>query len=158
MKIKNSNGNTIEELQRMAEKGARFVQFAYTYSLIFATFRRETPVTLIQPGENPRGKAFRYNLISFLFGWWGIPSGPKHTLAAIRTNRKGGKDVTDEVTATIAGLILFHDAQKEKEALRQKKEMKEQEFDQPVDMKKREELKKMAEKNDPQVPKRFSNN
>ena len=44
---------------------------------------------------------------------WGFPFGPKYTLESIRTNMKGGKDVTDEVMATVAGHILFKEAEKE---------------------------------------------
>ena len=49
-------------------------------------------------------------IISALLGWWGIPFGPKFTLESIRTNMKGGKDVTDEVMATVAGHLLFQES------------------------------------------------
>lgn len=59
-------------------------------------------------------KGLPFIIISVLFGWWGIPFGPKYTIESIRTICKGGKDVTDEVMATVAGHILFKEVQMQK--------------------------------------------
>ncbi len=159
MKIKNGNGFSAEELQQKAEKGARFVQFSYTVSLILVSFQRTSGIYLVNPGERARKTGMPFTILSFLFGWWGIPSGPKKTFESIRTNWKGGKDVTDEVTATIAGHILFREAQKEKEALKLRKEILEQkEFDPPVDTKGREDLMKAAGQSGNPVHSSFSKN
>jgi hypothetical protein len=66
----------------------------------------------VRGGENPRSKGLPFTIISFLFGWWGIPFGPKYTLESIRTNLHGGKDVTDEVMQTVAGHLIFREAEK----------------------------------------------
>jgi hypothetical protein len=42
-----------------------------------------------------------YTLISLVLGWWGIPWGLIFTPAAIFTNLCGGKDVTQDVLATV---------------------------------------------------------
>jgi hypothetical protein len=112
MRIKNIDGLSAEDLQVEAEKGGRFIYYAITISLLVVTFKRTSGVYLIRQGESAVAKGFAYTLISLLFGWWGIPFGPKYTIEAIRTNLRGGKDVTDEVMATVAGHILFRESQK----------------------------------------------
>ncbi len=112
MKIRNINGLSATDLQKEVEKGARFVYFTYAISLLFITFRRNSGVYMIHAGESVRSKGLPFTLVSVLFGWWGIPYGPRYTIESIRTNLKGGKDVTDEVMSTVAGHILFQEAQK----------------------------------------------
>jgi hypothetical protein len=114
MKIQNVNGFSAEQLQREAEKGARFVHYAYSISLIVTTINRETGVYMVRATESPVKQSLPFTILTVLFGWWAIPFGPKHALASIRTNLKGGKDVTDEVTAIIEGHIMFREAQQRK--------------------------------------------
>ena len=114
MKIKNIEGLSAYDLQQEAEKGGKFVYFAFTLSLLVITFKRTSGVYLVRKGERIVSKGLPFTMISALFGWWGLPFGPKYTLESIRTNLKGGKDVTDEVMATVAGHILFRETQAEK--------------------------------------------
>ncbi|MEI2739442.1 MAG: hypothetical protein V9F01_11710 [Chitinophagaceae bacterium] len=114
MKIKNINGLSAEDLQLEVSNGGKFVHYPFTVSLVVVTFKRTSGVYLVRGNENVVKKGLPYTIISVLFGWWGIPFGPKYTLESIRTNMKGGKNVTDEVMATIAGFVLFREAQKEK--------------------------------------------
>ena len=109
MKIRNIEGLTASDLQAEAAKGARFVYYPYTISLLLLTLNRTSGVYLIKAGQNPVKKGMGFTLISLFFGWWGIPFGPKYALQSIRTNLKGGKDVTDEVMDTVAGHILFQE-------------------------------------------------
>ena len=102
-----------ENLQEEVEQGGRFVYYAYTISLIVLTFRKTSGVYLLKKEESAVAKGIGFTLLSCLFGWWGFPFGPKYTIESIRTNMKGGKDVTDEVMATVAGHILFREAEKE---------------------------------------------
>lgn len=111
MKIKNIEGLSAEDLQEEAGLGGRFVYFAFTISLFVITFKRTSGVYLVRQGENSMIKGLPFTLLSFFLGWWGIPFGPKYTIESIRTNLKGGKDVTDEVMATVAGHILFQETQ-----------------------------------------------
>ncbi len=115
MKIKNVNGFSSEDLQKEADKGAKFVYYVYSISLLLITLRRSSGIYMIKPGESAARKGFPYTLLTFLFGWWAIPFGPKNSLQDIRTNMKGGKDVTDEITATVAGVLLFREAQRNKD-------------------------------------------
>lgn len=114
MKIKNIEGLTATDLQQLVSDGGRFVYFAYTVSLVIVTFRDTSGVYLIRSGENTAAKSFLFTIVSFLIGWWGVPWGPKYTMQAIRTNMKGGKDVTDEVMDVINGYLLFEETNKEK--------------------------------------------
>lgn len=107
-----------EDLQQEEEKGGRFVYFMYTISILVVTFRRTSDVYLVRGGENPGRKSLPFTIVSAIFGWWGIPFGPRHTIASIRTNLKGGKDVTDEVMQTVAGHLIFREAEKQKSAER----------------------------------------
>ncbi len=113
MKIKNIGGLSAEAIQEEATKGGKFIYFGYTISLIVLTFKRTSGVYLVRKNENRKMKGLGFTLISLLFGWWGIPFGPKFTMESIRTNMKGGKDVTDEVMATVEGHILFKEAERE---------------------------------------------
>jgi hypothetical protein len=114
MKIKNIEGLSADDLQREAKTGGRFIFYAFTISLIVVTFKRTSGVYLVRSGKNAIVKGIPYTLLSFFFGWWGIPYGPKYTLESIRTNLRGGKDVTDDVMATVAGHILFRESQAKK--------------------------------------------
>jgi hypothetical protein len=116
MKIQNIESLSALQLQVEADKGARFVYFTYTFSIIILTFRRNSGVYMIRAGESVSRKGMPFTVFSALFGWWGIPYGPKYTIESIRTNLKGGKDVTDEVMSTVAGHILFQEAQRLKKA------------------------------------------
>ncbi|HEX7905083.1 MAG TPA: hypothetical protein VF487_14520 [Chitinophagaceae bacterium] len=114
MKIKNIDGLSASDLQQEVNEGGRFVYFPYTLSLIFFTFKRTSGVYLVKGGESNVAKGFFYILISVLFGWWGIPFGPKYTLESIQTNWRGGKDVTEDVMATVAGYVLFEETQQKR--------------------------------------------
>jgi hypothetical protein len=114
MKIKNIGGLSAADLQREVREGGKFIYYPFTISLIVVTFKRTSGVYLVRGNENIFTKGLPFIFISAFFGWWGIPFGPKYTLQSIRTNSKGGKDVTDDVMATVAGYVLFNEAQKQK--------------------------------------------
>ncbi len=114
MRIKNINQFTAADLQKEGKKGGRFVHYTYTISLLVVTFKRTSGVYLIRGNENPAAKGIRYTLLSLFLGWWSIPFGPQYCFQSIRTNLRGGKDVTDEVMATVDGYLLFQEVQKEK--------------------------------------------
>lgn len=111
MRIKNIDGLTAGDLQQAVIDGGRFTYYSFTISLIIITFKRTSGVYLIRAGENAIWKGFGFILISAFLGWWGIPFGPKYTLESIRTDLKGGNNVTDDVMATVAGYVLFKEAQ-----------------------------------------------
>jgi hypothetical protein len=114
MRIKNIDGLSADDLQQAVIDGGRFIYYSFTVSLIIITFKRTSGVYLIRAGENAMLKGFGFTLISVFFGWWGIPLGPKYTMESIRTNLNGGNNVTDDVMATVAGYVLFEEAQQVK--------------------------------------------
>ena len=114
MKIKNIDGLSAADLQEQVNSGGRFVYFPFTISLIVVTFKHTSGVYLVRKSKGAAIKAIPFTLISLLFGWWGIPFGPKYTIESIRTNMAGGKDVTDDVMATVAGYVLFQEAEQKK--------------------------------------------
>lgn len=114
MKIHNIEGLSATDLQQEAAAGARFVFFRYTISLLVVTLKRTSDVYMVRVGRKTSAIGWRYSLISILTGWWGIPFGPSLTLNSLRTNWKGGVDVTDEVMSTVAGHILFRESEQKK--------------------------------------------
>ena len=101
MAIEGIDGLTVEEINRELERGAKFLIFDYCISIVILTFRRSSSIYFVKAGEWTIGKCLRFTLISLLFGWWGLPWGPIYTIAAIFTNLTGGRDVTDEVIASL---------------------------------------------------------
>ena len=91
---------SVAELNQLLAEGARFVRFSYAISLVLITFQRESDVYFIRKDDNAFAEGWPYSLLSFFFGWWGIPFGPIYTIVALVGNFKG-RDVTDEVIAAM---------------------------------------------------------
>lgn len=101
MKIIGIEGMTINELNMQVQAGGKFVIFQYCISVIVMTFRRPSDIYFIKAGESAVSKGIGFTLLSLLLGWWGIPWGPIYTIASLVTNFNGGKDVTNEVLASL---------------------------------------------------------
>jgi hypothetical protein len=114
MKIKNIGGLSNDELRLEVAKGARLIYYPYTISLGIVTFKKKSELYIVRKKENSLTRALPFLLISVLFGWWGIPAGPKLTLQSISVNRKGGKDITEEVMSILDGRALFKQMEAEK--------------------------------------------
>ena len=82
------------ELVFEVNRGARIVLFQYCISLLVITFRRNSSVQFVAPGESAAVKSLPYTLLSLLLGWWGLPWGFIYTPTVIYKNLKGGTDVT----------------------------------------------------------------
>ena len=63
-------------------------------------------------GNDPAIKLPRNKFVTWMMP--GIPFGPKYTLESLRNNLRGGKEVTDDVMATVAGFVLFEETQQRK--------------------------------------------
>lgn len=93
---------TIEELQKEIDEGSKFVTFQYCISLLFViTLRRFSPAILIKNDEQFLKFKRKYNLLTYLFGWWGIPWGPFYTVKSLQINNRGGIDVTEDIMLNI---------------------------------------------------------
>ena len=97
MKILKPEGLSVEQLRQEVKKGAKFVLFYYTVSLLVVTFKRPTDIYFIPAGESATSKGLAWTGLTAVAGWWGIPWGPIHSVSSIVNNSKGGKDVTKEV-------------------------------------------------------------
>ncbi|WP_100075133.1 hypothetical protein [Chryseobacterium camelliae] len=95
--IKNIEGLTTDQVNQELAKGAKFIMFSYTISIIILTTRKRSDIYFIRAGESTASYSWKYSMINFLFGWWGFPFGPIFTIGAFYTNFTGGKDVTQDV-------------------------------------------------------------
>ena len=89
------------QLQQELQQGAKFVTYPYCISLLVITFRRSSNIYFIHHEENSVVKGLPFVLLSLVLGWWGIPWGPIYTIQSIWINFKGGKDVTNQVLASM---------------------------------------------------------
>ena len=89
------------ELQQEIQQGGKFVMYQYCISLLVITFRRSSNVYFISHEQNAVVKGLPFTLLSLVLGWWGIPWGPIYTIQSVWVNFKGGKEVTQEVLASM---------------------------------------------------------
>ncbi|MCT4590160.1 MAG: hypothetical protein N4A71_20200 [Carboxylicivirga sp.] len=100
-KLKLPQPLTVDQLQAEINNGYRFVAFQYCFSPIFATYYPFSPAYLLKSREEASRYINKYNWISAIFGWWGIPYGPQTTIRCMRFNLKGGLDVTQDIMKNI---------------------------------------------------------
>jgi hypothetical protein len=101
MTIKGADGLTAEQVMTAVQRGSKFVVFEYCISVVILTFKRPSAIYFVGPEESRLRKGLPYLLLSLLAGWWGIPWGPIHTLQALNTDLRGGRDVTQELLAAL---------------------------------------------------------
>jgi hypothetical protein len=96
------DGLTMAELKDCIKNGGRFVAYSYCISILFAvTLRRFSKAYLILKDEHAAKYKSRYNVLSFIFGWWAIPWGIIRTIQCAKINNSGGVDVTDDILLNI---------------------------------------------------------
>lgn len=101
MKITGIEGLDSQQLVLELQQGAKFVIYQYCISIIIVTLKRSSNIYLVRAGESAVSKGLGFSFISLLLGWWGIPWGPIYTIGTFITNFRGGKDVTQEVLASL---------------------------------------------------------
>lgn len=101
MKIQNVEGMSNDDLARELQNGGKFVMFTYTISIIVMTFKRSSDIYFVKAGESATVKGLPFTFLSLVLGWWGIPWGPIYTIGSLFTNLGGGKNVTEEVLASV---------------------------------------------------------
>ena len=101
MKIRGIENLTNDELNFELQRGAKFVLYQYCVSALIITFKRGSDIYFLRPGESAVSKGLPFTFLSLVAGWWGIPWGPIYTIQSLVTNLRGGKDVTDQVRATV---------------------------------------------------------
>ncbi len=95
------DGMTMEQLRAQVARGGRFLIFWYCISPIAFTVKLYSRSIFVPAGESPLPLIRKYNLISFIFGWWCPSPGLKYTVRYTSLNRKGGVDVTDEIMSNL---------------------------------------------------------
>lgn len=89
------------EIEEFLVLGGRAVRFEYCLSMLMVTVRRSSRVHLLRANELGLVKGFWYSVVTLLCGWWGVPWGLLYTPLAVWTNLTGGRDVTDELRASL---------------------------------------------------------
>lgn len=74
-------------------KDTILTQYNYCYSAIIISFKQSTEFVFENSSKQKQVK-FISLLISFLFGWWGIPWGPIYTYGAISSTFRGGTSLS----------------------------------------------------------------
>jgi hypothetical protein len=90
-----------QQITSELQRGGKFVQYQYCFSVIFMTFKRGTDIYLIRADESRVVKGLVWTLLTGLAGWWGIPWGPIWTIQSLYYNLKGGHDVTPGVSKVL---------------------------------------------------------
>lgn len=99
--IKNIEGLSISDLNTELSRGGKFVVYQYCISIVVMTFKRSSSIYFIRAGESGFKHSIGLSILTFVFGWWGIPWGPIYTIGSLVTNIGGGKNVTNEVIASL---------------------------------------------------------
>jgi hypothetical protein len=102
IKLANHKSYTFEEIIEAKNDGGSFVTYQWIIPLpLFYPVRRLSKVYFIPKGGNKAKYAKKYNMISLIIGWWGLPWGPIFVNRSLSLNKKGGVDVTDDVYLNI---------------------------------------------------------
>lgn len=95
--IKNIEGLTTAQINLELSRGAKFVMYQYTISVILMTYKRSSDIYFVRADENSIAKGLPFTIMSIVMGWWGFPWGPIHTISSLYQNLSGGKDITKDV-------------------------------------------------------------
>ncbi|HET7441952.1 MAG TPA: hypothetical protein VFJ47_11675 [Terriglobales bacterium] len=98
-KIRGTEGMSAEQINFEIQRGAKYVLFYYTISILVLTFRRSSDIYFVRAGESRVAKGLPWTVLTLLCGWWGIPWGPIYSVQSLVINLGGGKDVTQELMA-----------------------------------------------------------
>jgi hypothetical protein len=101
MKIQGIDGMSSDQLRFELQRSAKIVCYHYCVSIVVMTFRRSSDAYFIPAGENAVSRGLPWTLLTLALGWWGIPWGPIFSVQSLIVNFKGGKDITEEITAAM---------------------------------------------------------
>ncbi|WP_196888341.1 hypothetical protein [Aureivirga sp. CE67] len=79
------------------EKKGKFVVFQYCISIVLLSMERISPAIYVETEEDFLKYKKKYNLYTYLFGWWAVPWGPIKSLQFLKNNKKGALDVTEDI-------------------------------------------------------------
>ncbi|GAA5028664.1 hypothetical protein GCM10011506_14190 [Marivirga lumbricoides] len=87
---------TFAQLNEERTRGSKFIFFIYLIPRPWSPVKRISRVYFIRPDDKISKINKKYNFITLLWGWWGLPLGPVITYKTIQSNRTG-IDITDDV-------------------------------------------------------------
>ncbi|MEL6592416.1 MAG: hypothetical protein AAFP02_07490 [Bacteroidota bacterium] len=100
-KLKRVGERSLSQIEQQVAQGAKFVVFPYVISPLAFTVNPMSKAYFVLPDENAKSFASKYNVITILFGWWGIPHGPEKSYRSLKMNADGGLDITRDVMANL---------------------------------------------------------
>jgi hypothetical protein len=106
MKIRGIDNMTLGELVDEVKLGGRFVVYHWSVGLLIKSIHVPSAVHFVPPGHRPPRPRTWFSLATLLTGWWAIPFGPARTIACVRENLAGGRDVTASVLRMLAHFEL----------------------------------------------------
>lgn len=97
LKIEIPENLTFEQVMNCKNTGGKFVVYQYLFPRpLFPPVKRISRIYYLNANESPNKYSFKYNLLTLLWGWWGLPFGPTYTYSVIKNN-KLGSDFTEDV-------------------------------------------------------------
>lgn len=94
-RLRNIEGLSIQSIESRVDNGYRFVVYSYSVSLILANISHISPAYFLKE-EEVKKHTLKYNMLSSILGWWSLQGIP-NTLKSLKTNMKGGLDVTEDI-------------------------------------------------------------
>jgi hypothetical protein len=106
-----SSKTMLQQLRQLKEEGGLVIAYSFVVSLGFITFNYPVFKKFEnRPSSLRRSlQGFKWALMSFTLGWWGIPWGIIYTPISILVNLAGGHDVTDEFIQKFSNKIHQHE-------------------------------------------------
>jgi hypothetical protein len=101
MKVRGIEHMTLGELVDQVKQGGRFVVFHWGVGMVVKTWQRPSAIRFVRPGQRA-GRGFWQTIATLLTGWWAVPFGPSATIACVKENLRGGRDITASV---LRGLV-----------------------------------------------------
>jgi hypothetical protein len=101
MKVRGIEHMTLGELVDQVKQGGRFIVFHWCVGLFVKTLERPSTIQFVRPGQRA-GRGFWQTMGTLLTGWWAVPFGPSATIACVKENLRGGRDITASV---LRGLV-----------------------------------------------------
>lgn len=95
-KLNIPDGESFESIMEQRNNGGKFVFYEYLIPRPIVTpGRGASKIYFIRKGEKTNYN-IKYNAITLLWGWWGLPFGPVYIPKTL-SNNKNGIDVTEDV-------------------------------------------------------------
>jgi hypothetical protein len=101
MKVRGIEHMTLGELVDQVKQGGRFVVFHWCVGMFVKTVQRPSAIRFVRPGQRA-GRGFWRTVGTLVTGWWAVPFGPSATIACVKENLRGGRDITASV---LRGLV-----------------------------------------------------